>query len=236
MGQGSGVPDEGRSADSNGRPHRSIGAGGCAADPRLQRPAARVAASFSEVLGTFFLVPLPAGAGETGPRLAWHDQSHQGSALTVMAIILFMGKVAPQSGSVHRFHPAPGFSNGGECRATPRSNPFPEDLRSPVPRGPASRRRCGGYRPLRETRGQSSSPQGRERKSLPTCSFWSGCRDLNPGPLDPQSSALTKLRHSPLLLVPGHGLESWTPLTPPPVPLVNALSTFGSGGRPGRSG
>ena len=25
----------------------------------------------------------------------------------------------------------------------------------------------------------------------------SGCRDLNPGPLDPQSSALTKLRHSP---------------------------------------
>ena len=29
--------------------------------------------------------------------------------------------------------------------------------------------------------------------------FWSGCRDLNPGPLDPQSSALTKLRHSPSL-------------------------------------
>jgi hypothetical protein len=28
-------------------------------------------------------------------------------------------------------------------------------------------------------------------------SFQSGCRDLNPGPLDPQSSALTKLRHSP---------------------------------------
>ncbi len=27
----------------------------------------------------------------------------------------------------------------------------------------------------------------------------SGCRDLNPGPLDPQSSALTKLRHSPSL-------------------------------------
>ena len=25
----------------------------------------------------------------------------------------------------------------------------------------------------------------------------SGCRDSNPGPLDPQSSALTKLRHSP---------------------------------------
>ena len=30
-----------------------------------------------------------------------------------------------------------------------------------------------------------------------TCTFESGCRDLNPGPLDPQSSALTKLRHSP---------------------------------------
>ena len=29
---------------------------------------------------------------------------------------------------------------------------------------------------------------------------WSGCRDLNPGPLDPQSSALTKLRHSPSLV------------------------------------
>ncbi len=34
-------------------------------------------------------------------------------------------------------------------------------------------------------------------KSLLTAS---GCRDLNPGPLDPQSSALTKLRHSPFLL------------------------------------
>ena len=33
-----------------------------------------------------------------------------------------------------------------------------------------------------------------------SCTFASGCRDLNPGPLDPQSSALTKLRHSPSLL------------------------------------
>ena len=31
---------------------------------------------------------------------------------------------------------------------------------------------------------------------------WSGCRDLNPGPLDPQSSALTKLRHSPCAVRP----------------------------------
>jgi hypothetical protein len=31
--------------------------------------------------------------------------------------------------------------------------------------------------------------------------FVSGCRDLNPGPLDPQSSALTKLRHSPCAVV-----------------------------------
>ena len=30
----------------------------------------------------------------------------------------------------------------------------------------------------------------------------SGCRDLNPGPLDPQSSALTKLRHSPCGVLP----------------------------------
>jgi hypothetical protein len=33
----------------------------------------------------------------------------------------------------------------------------------------------------------------------PVDSATSGCRDLNPGPLDPQSSALTKLRHSPFL-------------------------------------
>ena len=32
---------------------------------------------------------------------------------------------------------------------------------------------------------------------------WSGCRDLNPGPLDPQSSAApTKLRHSPHVVFP----------------------------------
>jgi hypothetical protein len=27
--------------------------------------------------------------------------------------------------------------------------------------------------------------------------IWSGCRDLNPGPLAPQASALARLRHSP---------------------------------------
>src|SRR5581483_5619960 len=31
----------------------------------------------------------------------------------------------------------------------------------------------------------------------PTCTLWSGWGDLNSRPLDPQSSALTKLRHSP---------------------------------------
>ncbi len=36
--------------------------------------------------------------------------------------------------------------------------------------------------------------------SRPALTTWSGCRDLNPGPLDPQSSALTKLRHSPSLV------------------------------------
>ena len=35
------------------------------------------------------------------------------------------------------------------------------------------------------------------RNSYAEYAWWSGCRDLNPGPLDPQSSALTKLRHSP---------------------------------------
>jgi hypothetical protein len=32
-------------------------------------------------------------------------------------------------------------------------------------------------------------------------SEWSGCRDLNSGPLVPQTSALTKLRHSPYFCV-----------------------------------
>src|SRR3954468_3658100 len=44
-----------------------------------------------------------------------------------------------------------------------------------------TRREAGGSRPL-------------------TCTCWSGCRDSNPGPSVPQTDALTKLRHSPLLL------------------------------------
>jgi hypothetical protein len=40
--------------------------------------------------------------------------------------------------------------------------------------------------------------------------FWSGCPDLNRGPLRPERSALTKLRHSPSIGVrrettPGRG-------------------------------
>jgi hypothetical protein len=71
--------------------------------------------------------------------------------------------------------------------------------------------------PLREAKGaqtRSWRPLARHRcvrqpesrspffgKPALTCTFtWSGCRDLNPGPLDPQSSALTKLRHSPFLV------------------------------------
>jgi hypothetical protein len=34
--------------------------------------------------------------------------------------------------------------------------------------------------------------------SLWSRSQWSGCRDLNPGPLAPQASALARLRHSPI--------------------------------------
>ncbi len=45
-------------------------------------------------------------------------------------------------------------------------------------------------------RNQSQLPPS-EGPQPPDLIFESGCRDLNPGPLDPQSSALTKLRHSP---------------------------------------
>jgi hypothetical protein len=43
----------------------------------------------------------------------------------------------------------------------------------------------------------------------------SGCRDLNPGPLDPQSSALTKLRHSPSAAA-SSPLFAWTSSVPLP--------------------
>ena len=43
---------------------------------------------------------------------------------------------------------------------------------------------------------------------------WSGCRDLNSGPLDPQSSALTKLRHSPWWWC-GQPIRAGQPITPP---------------------
>ncbi len=46
----------------------------------------------------------------------------------------------------------------------------------------------------------SSGTEGLGQKCLLTCLSESGCRDLNPGPLDPQSSALTKLRHSPCVV------------------------------------
>ena len=44
--------------------------------------------------------------------------------------------------------------------------------------------------------GANSAPPLPERNTL-TCIFLSGWGDLNSRPLDPQSSALTKLRHSP---------------------------------------
>ncbi len=47
------------------------------------------------------------------------------------------------------------------------------------------------------SRGWREAVASRPRRVASDLHFWSGCRDLNPGPLDPQSSALTKLRHSP---------------------------------------
>ena len=52
-----------------------------------------------------------------------------------------------------------------------------------------------------ETGGRMSDP-GHGFPNHLTWTFESGCRDLNPGPLDPQSSALTKLRHSPCAIRP----------------------------------
>jgi hypothetical protein len=49
----------------------------------------------------------------------------------------------------------------------------------------------------------------------------SGCRDLNPGPLDPQSSALTKLRHSPFLF-----RATFCPVSCDPIRSVSSKSKF----------
>src|ERR1700733_2078538 len=52
---------------------------------------------FSEVLGTFFLVLAAAGGGMMGqafPGVISHQAAVVAPALTVMAIILFMGKVS----------------------------------------------------------------------------------------------------------------------------------------------
>ena len=70
---------------------------------------------------------------------------------------------------------------------------------------------CGA----RGFRGDGQTPPPRGRVAWPlTCTFESGCRDLNPGPLDPQSSALTKLRHSPSLVEPLKLLQSPQPRGP----------------------
>ncbi len=58
------------------------------------------------------------------------------------------------------------------------------------PSRPARVENAGTTRQRYRSQGSSSPPPAPSE---------SGCRDLNPGPLDPQSSALTKLRHSPML-------------------------------------
>ena len=61
---------------------------------------------FSQLLGTFFLVLAAAGGGMMGdafPGVISHQGAVATPALTVMAIILFMGKVCcpPESGRQH---------------------------------------------------------------------------------------------------------------------------------------
>jgi hypothetical protein len=46
-------------------------------------------------------------------------------------------------------------------------------------------------------KGKESRSQAPQNPEALTWSFWSGCPDLNRGPLRPERSALTKLRHSP---------------------------------------
>ena len=63
--------------------------------------------------------------------------------------------------------------------------------------GRTPRFRAGGLVPDRAAGSATAGRHHRARRPEPS---WSGCRDLNPGPLDPQSSVLTKLRHSPFLV------------------------------------
>ena len=151
-----------------------------------------------------------------------------------------MGQVYPHSEQRRVFGPPLATTRPSSCGPTPICTRVTWRRCRRHGRRPVRRRRCtapGRRRNLecagselcdaRGFRGDGPTPQPRGRAAWPlTCTFESGCRDLNPGPLDPQSSALTKLRHSPLLLFPGHGAEGRT-LTPPSAPLVNALSTFG---------
>ena len=44
--------------------------------------------------------------------------------------------------------------------------------------------------------------------------FWSGGRDLNPGPSDPQSDALAKLRHRPVPYGPAPNNRSMASAAP----------------------
>jgi hypothetical protein len=44
---------------------------------------------------------------------------------------------------------------------------------------------------------RGGTPQGQTQMADKKSSIWSGRRDLNPGPLAPQASALARLRHGP---------------------------------------
>ena len=54
-----------------------------------------------------------------------------------------------------------------------------------------------GTKSPRQLRANPSQEPGPQNPEALTRDFWSGCPDLNRGPLRPERSALTKLRHSP---------------------------------------
>ena len=88
--------------------------------------------------------------------------------------------------------------------------------------------------------GVGGSRRGRPKTTPPACS-WSGCRDLNPGPPDPQSGALTKLRHSPWWFrrdgngsVPADRQTTAPDLGPPAVPRPRSRPVASEDGPPAR--
>ena len=64
-------------------------------------------------------------------------------------------------------------------------------------RSPTRPRRSATARPSRPRPSSGPGPTAPERPTQSTNCWWSGCRDLNPGPQRPERCALTKLRYIP---------------------------------------